>query len=172
MGKLYSMKFPPHGKHISSSVGGQKTSFMPCKVFHVVFSFYCFYAFFCERHVSKNEYVLKTDQSDSKSTLIYFKWFQSDPKVCKTPPKWLQNRPGLLRCRPAPGSPSPLGQAKYVENMNIFCLWTCLGRTRSDMICITCAIRRLYAAFGIPFFTFRPFSSIILIKIVAKVTST
>ena len=41
----------------------------------------------------KNEYILKTDQSDSKSTLIYLKWFQSDPKVCKMAPKWRQMTP-------------------------------------------------------------------------------
>ena len=32
--------------------------------------------------------------------------------------------------------------------MNIFRLWARLGRTQDDMICIACAIRRLYAAFG------------------------
>ena len=42
----------------------------------------------------ENEYILKTDQSDSKATLIYLKWPQSDPKVCKVAPQWPQNDPG------------------------------------------------------------------------------
>ena len=44
-----------------------------------------------------------------------------------------------------------LDTSKYVGKMNIFCLWTRLGRARSDMICITCASRRLYATFGVHF---------------------
>ena len=35
--------------------------------------------------------------------------------------------------------------------MNIFCLWARLGRTQGDMICITSAIRRLYAVLGVHF---------------------
>ena len=101
--------------------------------------------------------------NDSKVTPKCAKWHQNDAKC-------LQNLHGSLRrsfgwrCLP------PLDTTKYVEKMSIFCLWTRLGRTRSDMICITCAIRRLYAAFGIPFFTFRPLSSIIFMKIDPKVT--
>ena len=49
----------------------------------------------------ENEYILKTDQSDSKSTLIYLKWFQSDPKVCKMAPKSLQNDPKTASVRRA-----------------------------------------------------------------------
>ena len=32
-------------------------------------------------------------QSDSKATLIYLKWFQSDPKVYQMAPKWCQMTP-------------------------------------------------------------------------------
>ena len=39
MGEVVEHEIPYPGK-ISSSVGGQKTSFMPCKVFHL---FRCFY---------------------------------------------------------------------------------------------------------------------------------
>ena len=35
--------------------------------------------------------------------------------------------------------------------MCICCLWAHLGRTQGDIICITSAIRRLYAAFGLHF---------------------
>jgi hypothetical protein len=74
----------------------------------------------------KNEYILKTDQSDSKSTLIYLKWFQSDPKVCKMAPKWRQMTPkpprlaqvlAALKCSGASWA------AKYVGKPFIFCLW-------------------------------------------------
>ena len=122
----------------------------------------------------ENEYILKTDQSDSKSLLIYLKWFQSDHKVCKMAPKWRQMTPKPARAAQPfvrLASPGPSWRLKICREMNIFCLWTRLGRTRSDMICITCAIRRLYATFGIPSFTFRPFSSVILKKTVTKVTS-
>ena len=85
------------------------------------------------------------------------KWHQNDSKMIPKPPFLAQLFAGL-RCS------GPSWQAEYVEKMIIFCLWTRLGRTRSDMICITHAIRRLYATFGIPFFTFRPFSSISFTK--------
>ena len=76
------------------------------------------------------------------------------------PPPTPSHRPGLLGFSFSWRCLDPLDTSKYVGKMNIFCLWTRLGRTRSDMICITRAIRCLYATFGIPSFSFRPVSSI------------
>ena len=71
-----------------------------------------------------------------------------------------------------PGRSLEAGSRFTVTEMCVCCLWTRLGRTRSDMICITCAIRRLYAALGVRFFTFQPLSPIIFLKIVFKATSS
>ena len=41
--------------------------------------------------------------------------------------------------------------SRYVGKMNLFCLWARLGRAQGNMICIPCAIRRLYATLGVHF---------------------
>ena len=68
-----------------------------------------------------------------------------DPKV--TPIRHLetQKRPNTE----PQGVPEAL--ETLIRKMNIFCFWARLGRTQGDMICIACAIRRLYAAFGVHF---------------------
>ena len=69
-------------------------------------------------------------------------------------PEWpqrVQKWPGSL-CSSPPWRPQArLGQAKNVGKMCICCLWARLGRTQGDMICITSAIRRLYAVLGVHF---------------------
>ena len=45
----------------------------------------------------------------------------------------------------------PLDPSKFIGKINIFCFWARLGRAQGDMICITGAIRRLYAVLGIHF---------------------
>ena len=103
----------------------------------------------------KNEYIFKTDQSDSKSTLIYLKWFETDPKACKIVPTWRQmtpKPPRLARPFVRLASSGPSWTLKICrENDNIFCLWARLGRTQGDIICIASAIRRLYATLGVHF---------------------
>ena len=45
----------------------------------------------------------------------------------------------------------PLDPSKSIGKMSIFCFGARLGRTQGDMICITSAIRRLYAVLGVHF---------------------
>ena len=74
----------------------------------------------------ENKYILKTDQSDSKSTLIYLKWFQSDPKVCKMAPKWCQNDTHPPICRSAVrrhGVLRPVLASKMCREINNYILF-------------------------------------------------
>ena len=74
----------------------------------------------------KNEYTLKTDQSDSKSTLIYLKWFHSDPKVCKMTPKWRQMAPNPPRLGVF-GGLGVLVALATLQNMSRKCVYSVYG---------------------------------------------
>ncbi len=118
---------------------------------------------------------LKTDQSDSKSTLIYVKWFQSDPKVCKMAPKWRQmapKPPRLAQSFVRLASSPPSWHFKICrENECVLYLDPFGSNTkRYDMhyMCHSTSICRFWG----PFFTFRPLSSIIFMKFVFKAMSS
>ena len=117
----------------------------------------------------------KTDQSDSKSTLIYLKWFETDPKACKMVPKWRQMTPrppraARLFVRLAPSGPS---WTLKICRENVYFLF--MGPSGSDtrrynMHC-KCHSTSICHSWG-TFFTFRPLSSIIFMKSASKAMSS
>ena len=98
----------------------------------------------------KMNVLLKIDQSDSTVTLMYPKSSKDDHKVSKVTPMTPKcpKVPRLTRLWRRRG---PLDPSKFIGKIITFCLWARLGRTQGDMICITSAIRRLYAVVGVHF---------------------
>ena len=95
----------------------------------------------------------RVDASKQHQTLQTSKTskLKNKPKGEGLPSPYPLPPPGAAQLFVRLASSGPSWTGKICRQMTIFCLWARLGRTQGDMICITSAIRRLYAAFGVHF---------------------